>query len=139
MAADDDLVTSSGLRIAGASLSWWATRSGGPGGQHANTSDTAVTVEVDLAEAGLPDAVTDRLRAAHGDRVRASSSDSRSQFRNRQLARKRLADVIDGAARPPKRRRATRPTRGSQRRRLDAKRRQGDKKSDRSWRPGREQ
>ena len=135
MSSGDDLVTSRGLRIPAAALTWWASRSGGPGGQHANTSDTNVTVELDLGEAGLPDDVTERLRAAHGDTVRASSSDSRSQFRNRQLARKRLAELVDGAARPPKRRRPTRPTRSSERRRLEAKRQQSEKKARRAWRP----
>lgn len=138
MAADDDLVTSRGLRVPAAALSWWASRSGGPGGQHANTSDTNVTIAVDLDEAGLPEAVTARLRAAHGDSVRASSADSRSQFRNRQLARKRLAELIDGAARPERRRRPTKPSRGAKRRRLDAKRKQGEKKRRRSWKPGEE-
>ncbi len=136
MAADDDLVTSRGLRVPASALSWWATRSGGPGGQHANTSDTNVTIALDLDEAGLPDAVTSRLRTAHGDSVRASSADSRSQFRNRQLARKRLAELVDGAARPERRRRPTKPSRGAKRRRLEAKRQQGEKKRRRSWRPG---
>lgn len=135
MGSADDLVTSRGLRIPAAALDWWASRSGGPGGQHANTSDTNVTIELTLESADLPDAVTTRLRKAHGDTVRASSADSRSQFRNRQLARKRLAEIVDGAARPPKRRRKTKPTRGSQRRRLEAKKRQGQKKRNRSWRP----
>jgi len=136
VAADDDLVTSRGLRVPASALSWWATRSGGPGGQHANTSDTNVTIALDLDEAGLPDAVTSRLRTAHGDSVRASSADSRSQFRNRQLARKRLAELVDGAARPERRRRPTKPSRGAKRRRLEAKRQQGEKKRRRSWRPG---
>lgn len=136
MAADDDLVTSRGLRVPASALSWWATRSGGPGGQHANTSDTNVTIALDLDEAGLPDAVTSRLRTAHGDSVRASSADSRSQFRNRQLARKRLAELVDGAARPERRRRPTKPSRGAKRRRLEAKRQQGEKKRRRSWKPG---
>ena len=136
MSGDEDLVTSRGLRIPAAAVTWWASRSGGPGGQHANTSDTNVTVELDLEAAGLPDAVTERLRAAHGDSVRASSADSRSQFRNRQLARKRLAEIVDGAARPPKRRRPTRRTRSSERRRLEAKRQQSEKKKRRRWRPG---
>jgi len=135
VAADDDLVTSRGLRIPARALRWWATRSGGPGGQHANTADTQVTIELDLAEADLPEAVTERLRTAHGDAVRATSSDSRSQFRNRQLARKRLADVVDGAARPPARRRPTKPSRSAKRRRLKAKREQSEKKQRRSWRP----
>ena len=138
MAADDDLVTGRGLRIPGAAIEWWASRSGGPGGQHANTSDTKVTVELVLDDAALPEAVAARLRDAHGDTVRASSADSRSQFRNRQLARKRLADIVDGAARPPRRRRPTKPSRGAERRRLEDKRKQSEKKQARSWRPGRD-
>lgn len=128
-------MTSRGLRVPATAIRWWASRSGGPGGQHANTSDTQVTVELDLSESGLPGGVTDRLRTVHGDTVRATSSDSRSQYRNRQLARKRLADLVDGAAKPPARRRPTKPSRGSQRRRLEAKRQHSEKKSRRSWRP----
>ena len=137
MAGDDDLVTSRGLRVPASAIRWWASRSGGPGGQHANTSDTQVTVELDLDAADLPEGVTARLRTAHGDAVRASSSDSRSQYRNRQLARKRLADLVDGAAKPPARRRPTKPSRGAKRRRLEAKRQQSEKKARRSWRPER--
>ena len=133
--AEDDLVTSRGLRVPGAVLRWRATRSGGPGGQHANTSETAVTIEFDVADAGLPDAVSARLRSAHGATVSAFSADSRSQYRNRTLARKRLADLVDDAGRPRARRRPTKPTRGSQRRRLEAKRQQSEKKQSRSWRP----
>ncbi len=136
MAGDDDLVTSRGLRVPASAIRWWASRSGGPGGQHANTSDTQVTVELDLDAAGLSEGVTARLRTAHGDAVRASSSDSRSQYRNRQLARKRLADLVDGAAKPPARRRPTKPSRGAKRRRLEAKRQQSEKKKRRSWKPG---
>ena len=135
MATDEDLVTARGLKIPAAAVEWWASRSGGPGGQHANTSDTKVTVELDLERAELPEDVTARLRAAHGDTVRATAADSRSQFRNRQLARKRLADLVDGASVPVRRRRATKPSRSAQRRRLDAKRRQGEKKRERNWRP----
>ena len=135
MAGEEDLVTTRGLRVPAAAIRWWASRSGGPGGQHANTSDTQVTVELDLDASELPGGVTERLRAAHGDTVRSTSSDSRSQYRNRQLARKRLADLVDGAAKPPARRRPTTPSRGAQRRRLEAKRQQSEKKSRRSWRP----
>jgi ribosome-associated protein len=137
MAGDDDLVTSRGLRVPAAAIRWWASRSGGPGGQHANTSDTQVTVELDLDAADLPGGVTERLRTAHGDTVRATSADSRSQYRNRQLARKRLGDLVDGAAKPPTRRRPTKPSRGAQRRRLEAKRQHSEKKARRSWRPER--
>jgi ribosome-associated protein len=137
MAGDDDLVTSRGLRVPAAAIRWWASRSGGPGGQHANTSDTQVTVELDLDAAELPGGVTERLRSAHGDTVRATSGDSRSQYRNRQLARKRLADLVDGAARPPAKRRPTKPSRGATRRRLEAKRQHSEKKARRRWRPDR--
>jgi ribosome-associated protein len=132
----DDLVTGRGLRVPASALRWWASRSGGPGGQHANTSDTSVTVELSLDEAGLPEEVTHRLRDTHGASVRASAADSRSQFRNRQLARKRLAEIVDGAALPVRRRRPTRRSRRAEQRRLDAKRRRGEKKRNRSWRPG---
>lgn len=135
MAGDDDLVTSRGLRVPAAAIRWWASRSGGPGGQHANTSDTQVTVELDLDAAELPGGVAERLRTAHGDTVRATAADSRSQYRNRQLARKRLAEVLDGAAKPPARRRPTKPSRGAKRRRLEAKRQHSEKKARRRWRP----
>lgn len=135
MSGDDDLVTPRGLRVPATALSWWATRSGGPGGQHANTSDTNVTIELDIAAADLPAGVSARLREAHGAAVRASSADSRSQFRNRQLARKRLADVIDAAAVPPRARRPTKPSRRAKQRRLDAKKQRSEKKQRRSWRP----
>jgi ribosome-associated protein len=135
MAGQDDLVTPRGLRVPATAIRWWASRSGGPGGQHANTSDTQVTVELELDAAELPGGVTERLRSAHGDTVRATSSDSRSQYRNRQLARQRLADLVDGAAKPVARRRPTKPSRGAQRRRLEEKRQHSEKKSRRSWRP----
>lgn len=133
--AADDLITPRGLLLPAAALTWWATRSGGPGGQHANTSDTAVTVELDVAAAGLPAEDHDRIVAAHGETVRASAGDSRSQFRNRKLARQRLADLVDDATRPAATRRPTRPGRGAVQRRLDAKRRRSEKKRRRSWRP----
>jgi len=142
--ADDDLVTKRGLRIPAAALRWWASRSGGPGGQHANTSDTHVTVELDLdalaeADVDLPAGTAERLRADHGDAVRASAADSRSQHRNRQLARRRLADVVDEAARPPAPpRRPTRRTRGAERKRLEEKKQRAEVKRNRSWRPGRD-
>ncbi len=131
----EDLVTARGLRVPGSAIRWWASRSGGPGGQHANTSDTAVTVELVVDESGLADHVVARLRTAHGETVRATSADSRSQYRNRQLARKRLADLVDDAAAPRTTRRATRPSRGADRRRLQAKREQSEKKARRRWRP----
>ena len=131
----DELVTPGGLRLDGAALTWRVTRSGGPGGQHANTSDTSVVLTVHLPDAGLPAADTERLVAALGPTVTARSSDSRSQWRNRQLAVQRLIERIDDAAVPEAVRRSTRPSRSAVRERLDDKRRQAERKQSRKWRP----
>ncbi|MDX1625464.1 MAG: alternative ribosome rescue aminoacyl-tRNA hydrolase ArfB [Wenzhouxiangellaceae bacterium] len=105
-------------------------RAGGPGGQHVNTSATAVQLRFDAANSpSLEPAVRKRLLSAAGQladddgviTIRAESS--RSQFRNRQLARQRLAELIDGARNPPKRRIATKPPKSADRRRLESKRR----------------
>jgi len=71
---DGAYTTPRGRRIAADAVSWVATRSGGPGGQHANTSDTAVTVTIDVARTGLPEVVRARLEAAVGAVVTASAS-----------------------------------------------------------------
>ncbi len=123
----DELVTPDGWRVDPAAVTWTATRSGGPGGQHANTSDTAVTATVDVAAAGLPEAVQARVVARLGGVVTARSADTRSQWRNRQLAWERLADRLDAAARPPARpRRTTRPSRAAVAERLEGKRRRSE-------------
>jgi len=110
-------------------VSWVATRSGGPGGQHANTSDTAVTVTIDVARTGLPEVVRARLEAAVGAVVTASSSQSRSQWRNRQLAWQEAMSRLDAAAAPPPAPRArTRPSRGAREARLRDKRAVGERK-----------
>jgi ribosome-associated protein len=123
-----ELVTPGGLRLDAAAVTWHVTRSGGPGGQHANTSETSVTVSVHLPHAGLSAPDTARLVAALGATVTARSADSRSQWRNRQLAWERLADRLDGAARAPRPRRATRPTAAARAARVDSKRRRGSVK-----------
>ena len=111
---DGAYTTPRGRRIAADAVSWVATRSGGPGGQHANTSDTAVTVTIDVARTGLPEVVRARLEAAVGAVVTASSSQSRSQWRNRQLAWQEAMSRLDAAAAPPPAPRArTRPSRGA--------------------------
>lgn len=120
-----DFVTPGGLSIEPSAVTWSSTRSGGPGGQHANTSDTAVTLTVDLSVARLPANVRRRVIDQLGDVVSARSADTRSQWRNRQLAWDRLAVRIDEAARPPRRRHPTRPSRSSVSARLDRKRRRG--------------
>lgn len=103
--------------------------SGGPGGQHANRSNTAVEVRFRPGDStAFPDDVRDRIVQRLGDLVTATSSESRSQWRNRALARQRLVEKLEAAIKPPPRRKPTKPTRASKRRRLEAKRRRSEKK-----------
>lgn len=121
--------TPRGLRLAAEAVSWVATRSGGPGGQHANTSDTAVTITIDVDSAGFPDAIRDRVLAAAGPTISASSAGSRSQFRNRATAWAAALERLDEAAKPPPpARRATRPSKSAVRERLEGKRRVAERK-----------
>jgi ribosome-associated protein len=116
-----------------------ATRSGGPGGQHANTSDTAVEVAFDVAASRSLDArQRARLLARLGPVVRARAADTRSQARNRDLALERLAARLAAGLRYPRARHPTAPSRAARRARLDAKRRRGAVKRGRS-RPTRDE
>jgi ribosome-associated protein len=113
-------------------LSWRFSRSGGPGGQHANTADTRVEVRFDVAGSpSLGPRQRARLLERLGPEVRVVAADERSQARNRDLAQRRLADRLHAALRVEPPRRATRPTRASVQRRLKDKRRQADRKADR--------
>lgn len=102
--------------------------SGGPGGQHANRSETAVRLRFDVAASSLPAEVRSRLTSRLGDLVEVSSSKSRSQFRNRALARRQMQEKLEGALKQETKRKRTRPTRASKRRRLDTKRAHAEKK-----------
>jgi ribosome-associated protein len=102
--------------------------SGGPGGQHANRSATAVRLRLEIAASSLPNEVRARLRERIGEYVEVVAADSRSQFRNRALARQRLREKIEKALVERPKRRRTRPTRASQRRRIEAKRTRGETK-----------
>ena len=109
-----------------------ATRSSGPGGQHANTSATRVEASFDVAASeALSEEQKRRITARAGPRVTAVAQDERSQARNRELALERLARRLSSALAVPRPRRATRPTKGSVDRRLAGKRRQADRKRDR--------
>jgi ribosome-associated protein len=130
---DDELRTPHGLVLPASCITWRATPSGGPGGQHANTSDTRVELTADLAGLRGPGSV--RARNMLGDTVTVVAADTRSQWRNRAIARQRLAERLDIAGRPVRPRRATRPSRGAVQARLDDKRRRSARKSDRAWRP----
>lgn len=121
-----------GLVIPLGELSWRFSRSGGPGGQHANTADTRVEVRFDVAGSpSLGPRQRARLQERLGDEVRVVVGDERSQARNREVALRRLAERLAEGLRVEAPRRPTRPTRASVRRRLDAKRRQATRKADR--------
>jgi ribosome-associated protein len=110
-------------------LTWWFSRSGGPGGQHANTSDTRVEVGFDVARSkALGPRHRARLLDRFGPEVRAVAADTRSQARNRELARERLRARLRAGLRVERRRRATAPTAAARRARLQAKRRQAERK-----------
>lgn len=116
-------------RIGRDELRWQATRSGGPGGQHANTSDTRVEVSFDVASSpSLGPRQRARLLDRLGPVARAAASDTRSQARNRDLATERLRARLAAALRVDPPRRPTRATRASQRRRVEQKRRRGETK-----------
>jgi ribosome-associated protein len=112
------------------------SRSSGPGGQHANTAETRVEALFDVdASASLTDRQKQRVRAAVGPVVRAVAQDERSQARNRELAVERLVAKLRDALRVERRRVATRPTKASVERRLEAKRRRAAVKRRRSTPP----
>ena len=118
--------------IALSELRWRTSRSGGPGGQHANTSDTRVEVIFDIAGSpSLGPVQRRRLQERLGDEVRVVASDERSQARNRAIALERLRSRLAEGLRVDAPRRPTRPTAGSRQRRLDDKRRRGDLKRSR--------
>ena len=105
------------------------SRSSGPGGQHAQKSDTRVEATFDVeASAALSDAQKRRVIAKAGPVLRAVAQDERSQWRNRELATERLVEALREALRVPRRRKPTKPSKGSVERRLDAKRRRSNVK-----------
>jgi len=106
--------------------------SGGPGGQHANRSNTKVVAVFRLDESTtMPPELRARVRARLGDVVRVTVDDERSQLRNREIAVERVRQRVSDAGRVQRSRRDTRPSRRSQRRRVERKRRRGDLKRQR--------
>ena len=106
-----------------------ASRSSGPGGQHANVTASRIEAVFDVrASSALSDAQKDADLPKLGPRVTAVAQDARSQARNRDLALERLAQRLAAALHVPRPRTKTRPTTSSKRRRLDDKRRRGDTK-----------
>lgn len=126
---DDVLKVNRSLRIPAAELEWRFSRSGGPGGQHANTSDTRAEVIFDVASSpSLGPRQRSRLLEKLGPEVRAAAADERSQARNRARALERLAETLRKALERPKQRVPTKPGRAAKRRRVEQKRRRGQKK-----------
>jgi ribosome-associated protein len=118
-----------GLDLPLAEISWRATTSGGPGGQHANRTLSRVEVSFDVeASATLGPRQRARLHEKLGPVVRASSSETRSQARNRELALQRLAAKLSAGLQVDPDRRPTRPTRASKVRRVESKRRRSQTK-----------
>jgi ribosome-associated protein len=129
VAPEDTLHVQRGLDLPLAEITWRATTSGGPGGQHANRTLSRVEVQFDVAASGtLGPRQRARLLERVGPVVRAAASESRSQARNRELALERLAAKLQAALRVDPDRRATKPTKSSQVRRVEAKRRRSQTK-----------
>jgi ribosome-associated protein len=126
------------IAIPRAELQYRATKSGGPGGQHVNTSSTRIELLWDIDNSrAVDDVQRERIRTRLAPRldsegmVRVVSSEHRSQQQNRQAADERLAALVRHARHVPKKRRATKPTRAAKEKRLTEKKKHSDKKKQR--------
>ena len=126
------LTIAEGIEIPDDELTFTASRSGGPGGQHVNKTSSKVTLRFDVSHApSLPDAVRARLLTVLGDRVAADGTirvvcqASRSQYANRKTAEKRLEALLASALVPVAQRFATKIPRAEKRRRIESKKRRG--------------
>lgn len=130
----DDLRITDDISIPAAELEWRFVTSGGPGGQHANRSATRAELIFDLGSSrAFSDDVKHRMLDALRDEtvdgvLTVGEGSSRSQWRNRQKARARLAEMLRAAMRPKPSRKPTKPSRAAKRRRLRDKRRRSEKK-----------
>jgi ribosome-associated protein len=118
-----------GVTIPLAEIELRASRSSGPGGQHANVTASRVEAVFDVASSrSLSDDERRRIAARYGPVVRAVAQDTRSQARNRELALERLRSRLEAALIVPRKRRPTKPSAGARRRRVESKRRRGELK-----------
>jgi len=126
---DDGLDIGEGVTIPLTEIDLRASRSSGPGGQHANVTASRIEAVFDVrASQILSDEQKRRIARRHGPRISAIAQDARSQARNRELARERLRAKLAAALRRPKPRRATRPGKAVREARLRAKRQRAEVK-----------
>nr|MBV6629603.1 aminoacyl-tRNA hydrolase [Oceanococcus sp. HetDA_MAG_MS8] len=129
------LVISSSLSIPDSEISWEAIRAQGAGGQNVNKVSSAIHLRFDVQASSLPDGLKQALLNLRDRRVSSEgvvvikAQRSRSQEANLEDARQRLAELVARAAHKPKARKATRPTRASQRRRVESKVKRGRTKA----------
>lgn len=129
---DDGIRVAEGTVIPLDEIQFRASRSSGPGGQHANVTASRIEAVLDVdASKALSDEQRALLRRKLGDRVTAVAQDARSQARNRELALERLREKIAAGLRRPKPRRPTKPSRAARERRLQQKRQRSQRKAQR--------
>ena len=122
--ADESIRVTRSVSIPRSEIELRFSRSSGPGGQHAQKSDTRVEAVFDVeASSALTEAQKRRVLAKAGPVLRAVAQDERSQWRNRELALERLADALRAALKVQRKRKPTRPSKTAVERRLETKRR----------------
>jgi ribosome-associated protein len=129
---EDAIRVAEGTEIPVEEIEFRASRSSGPGGQHANVTASRIEAVFDIGSSqSLSEQQRAQLRRKLGDRVTAVAQDARSQARNRELALERLREKLEAGLRRPKPRRPTKPSRAARQRRLDQKRRTSERKAQR--------
>jgi ribosome-associated protein len=132
MQVDDPVVVNQELSIPLSEIDFRASRSSGPGGQHANVTASRIEAVFDVeSSTALSEDQRRRLLEKVGGQVTAVAQDARSQARNRELALERLREKLAAGLARPKKRRATKPSRAAKERRLEQKRRQSQRKAQR--------
>jgi ribosome-associated protein len=125
-----EVITAGAHVVPDVDLTWRFSRSSGPGGQNVNNTDTRVQLYFDLAGSdAFPDELKQRMLTRVGDQVVVVASEHRSQLRNRRAAEDRLVELLEEAMRPPPPPRVpTKPSKASQKRRIERKKRHGETK-----------